>query len=308
MSQLPHVNILLSTYNGEQYLAQQLDSLLAQTYPNITIYIRDDGSNDHTMSIITRYHSKNRDKIILLNDTPASNLGYMQSFWTLLRDSRESDYYAFCDQDDIWHPDKIKLGVCALEKEEEKLPLLYTSSYDYYDENLQFIGDGPKIPNGLRLKDTLFYTYTAGFTIIVNHILKEMALETLSLTCIPHDNWCQKIALSMGKLIYDSTPTAKYRRHSSTATYSTSSKLILITNWLKNDVLGQGLSSNRFVIKRFYEEYRDRICISDRKALEIFMEQPFSMQIYLKRLFYPKRLRPSLGGELALRLCFLMNK
>lgn len=312
MPSCPKVNILLSTYNGEKYLALQLDSLLAQTYKNITIYIRDDGSKDNTLSILDSYCQKTLSsqgpKIVLLDNPEGKNLGYMESFWTLLRESDSADYYAFCDQDDFWFPEKVEFGVKTLEKESTALPLLYSSSFVYCDENMNFSGNPTVINAPVLFKDVLFYTPAFGFTILINRALRDIALSASSLENIPHDGWCQKIAASMGKFIYDPVQTARYRRHSSTVTYANSNKLQLIVQWFKNDVLGIGLSEYHFVLKRFYEEYADRLEESSLFCLHTFMEQSTTLPLYFKRLLFFKRLRPSLGGELALRLCFLLNK
>lgn len=311
MSSCPKVNILLSTYNGENYLSTQLDSLLDQTYQNITIYIRDDGSKDSTLSILKAYEQRSLTsdhRIILLNNSSGQNLGYMKSFWTLLKESEPADYYAFCDQDDFWLPNKVELGIRALKQENTNLPLLYSSSFQYCDENMNFSGDPTAISTPVTFKDVLFYTPAFGFTVIINHTLRNIALSASSLDNIPHDGWCQKIAASMGKFIYDPTQTARYRRHSSTVTYANSNKLQLVFKWLKNDVLGIGLSEYRFILKRFYEEYADRLDASSLFCLQTFMEQPVTLPLYFKRLLFAKRLRPSLGGELALRLCFMLNK
>ena len=92
------VNILLSTYNGEKYLPEQLDSLLKQTYQNIAIYVRDDGSRDNTLSILEEYQNQCNKKedgpqIVILKEDKPVNLGYMESFWTLLGMCEKADYY-----------------------------------------------------------------------------------------------------------------------------------------------------------------------------------------------------------------------
>lgn len=301
----PKVNILLSTYNGEKYLVSQLDSLLSQTYKNITIYVRDDGSVDATRDILQRYAQKGL--VVVLNDAEHNNLGYMESFWRLLRKSGKADYYAFCDQDDIWLSNKVELGVKALECENGKLPLLYSSSFVYCDENLNLEGYPPPMKVPIQFKDVMFYTPAFGFTIIINKVLRDIALSASCLKGIPHDGWCQKIAASMGKIVYDTTQTAKYRRHSETVTYVSSKKAKMITQWIKNDILGIGLSEFRYILKRFYEEYADRMKDPDLYYLYTFMEKETTPSVYLKRLFALVRFRPSLGGELALRLCFLLN-
>lgn len=303
----PKVHILLSTYNGERYLSQQLDSLLSQTYPNITIYIRDDGSKDGTLQIISHYIEVSLEapgpEIVLLPSS-GKNLGYMSSFWLLLQECGSADYYAFCDQDDVWLPDKVERGISALEKEEAALPLLYSSSFIYCDEKMNFTGNPVPMSDHIAFKDVMFYTPAFGFTILINEALRQKALSATSLEKIPHDGWCQKIAASMGKFIYDPRQTAKYRRHSSTVTYANSSRLQLVGKWIKNDLLGIGLSEYYFILERFFEEYGNQLGSHDQKALELFRAHSRVRLRYFKKLFYPERLRPSMGGELALRICF----
>ena len=308
------VNILLSTYNGEKYLREQLNSLLQQTYQNIVIYVRDDGSEDDTMRILKeyqrRYHETRDDEpqIIILDEAKQENLGYMESFWTLLRKCEEADYYAFCDQDDVWLPDKVKRGVEALQKENGNIPLLYSAGFVYCDENMEITGYPAQISVPVNFKDVLFYTPAYGFTIMINNKLREQALGATSLEDMPHDGWCQKIATAMGKFVYDSTVTAKYRRHSNTVTYAGSQKLKLVIKWLKNEIFANGMDEYYRVLRHFYEEYENDLSIANKIKLQIFMKKDNSMRTYLKRLFWKERLRPSLGGEIALRISFLLNK
>lgn len=344
----PKVNILLSTYNGEAFLAEQLDSLLAQDYPNITIYVRDDGSTDKTMEILRCYIDRQADvtassenpmqtsksssscAIILLNEAgvPAQNLGYKESFWTLLRESAPADFYAFCDQDDYWEPDKISRGVAKLTGYDASLPLLYSSSFDYYDENMTYTGSPARMHDPIRFGETLFYTPAFGFTILINHTLRTLALSSSDLTDIPHDCWCEKLAALYGRFVYDKTVTARYRRHSKTVTYVNASKLQLTLRWIRNDIFGSVMPEYYFYLRRLYEEYGTRytpedesidlsssaemirISVSDEdlKLLELFRGQKKTVSLYFRRLFHPRRLRPTLGGEAALRICFLLNR
>lgn len=308
------VNILLSTYNGEKYLREQLDSLLRQTYQNIVIYVRDDGSEDDTMKILKEYQNRCHERrggeprIIILNEDKQVNLGYMKSFWTLLRKCEKADYYAFCDQDDVWLPDKVKRGVEALEKENGNIPLLYSSGFVYCNENMEITGYPAQISDPVNFKDVLFYTPAYGFTIMINNELLERALSAASLKDMPHDGWCQKIATAMGKFIYDSTITAKYRRHASTVTYAGAHKVKLVIKWLRNEIFGSGMEEYYRVLRHFYDEYERSLSDSDKEKLRILMKRENSMWFYLRRLFWKERLRPTIGGEVALRISFLMNK
>ena len=93
--------ILMATYNGEQYVAEQIDSLLAQTDSDWTLYIHDDGSKDHTQEIISKY-AETHDNIVVM-DFPGGN-GAKENFFKMMF-SVDADYYMLCDQDDVWLPE-----------------------------------------------------------------------------------------------------------------------------------------------------------------------------------------------------------
>ncbi len=111
--------VLLSTYNGEKYLAKQLDSLLEQELSPDKIIIRDDGSNDGTLSIIKDYAEQNK----IIEYYCGENKGPAGSFWDLICNCEKADYYALCDQDDYWFKDKLKVAVETIEKEDNNIPL-----------------------------------------------------------------------------------------------------------------------------------------------------------------------------------------
>ena len=114
------VAILMSTYNGEKYLDEQIGSILAQEGVDVTLYIRDDGSSDRTAEII-KYYCKSYHNVSF---TQGENLGVGNSFMQLVYDAKDVYYYyAFADQDDIWLPEKIKMAADKIK--ESKRPLLY---------------------------------------------------------------------------------------------------------------------------------------------------------------------------------------
>lgn len=118
------VAVLLSSYNGEKYIKSQIDSLLNQTYSNMKIYIRDDCSTDNTLSIIKSYSD---DRIVIVESD--KNIGYPGGFYELLRLCDKEDYYSFCDQDDVWNPEKVERAVKKLEQLDESKPNLYFAAY-----------------------------------------------------------------------------------------------------------------------------------------------------------------------------------
>ena len=123
------LTVLLSTFNGERYLREQLDSLLSQTVRATEIFVRDDGSTDGTVSILKDYAQRDA-----LHWCEGENIGPGRSFWRLLSACGEADYCAFCDQDDVWDEDKLETAVDALKRLNPELPALYCSDVRVTDE------------------------------------------------------------------------------------------------------------------------------------------------------------------------------
>ena len=127
------VLVLLSTYNGEKYLREQLDSVLSQEGVDVSLLIRDDGSKDGTLNILKEYSVKDN-----VNYYEGVNCGPSESFHDLMRHAKGYDYYAFCDQDDVWNNDKLITAVRLLEEKKQDLPLLYCSNLNVVDEHLNY--------------------------------------------------------------------------------------------------------------------------------------------------------------------------
>lgn len=304
------INILLSTYNGEKYLIDQLDSIFQQTHQNFTLYIRDDGSTDSTLALLDAYtknHPDYADQIRLLANPERKNLGYMDSFWTLLDKCEPADYYAFCDQDDIWLPNKLEAGLNHLQVEKANCPLLYFSNFYHCNEDLSVKRPLSVSYQSLSLQDVIFYTPAFGFSIIINHNLRQLALQTQNHHELPHDGWLQKLAAAFGKIIHDPTCTAYYRRHEKAVTSQNKSILSLILNWITNDILGESMKKTHYILNQFFQEYNSFLDCKDAEMLELFATNEKSFTIWRQRITYPGKLRPSFSGRLALRLCFLLN-
>lgn len=303
--------ILMSTYNGSLYIEEQLESIFRQNYQNFELWIRDDGSKDDTVEIIKRYKSKlepkQAEKITLIS-TELGNVGYMKSFWYLLQNCPKAEAYAFCDQDDVWEVDKLERGAQHLKEENERIPVLYTSRFAYYSGEMEFQEEGIRYPYEVTFDKVAFYTPAFGFTIMINEALREKALSAKDLTNIPHDAWCLKVATAFGKVAYDEAVTARYRRHGSTVTHASASKWKLIQEWVNKDIFHGNLRERYWFLKRFAEEYRNELSIQDKVFIKLFEEQKCSFVLKFKRIFYRHRLRPTLGGEVALRVCFLLGK
>ncbi|WP_184543769.1 glycosyltransferase family 2 protein [Mucilaginibacter sp. FT3.2] len=226
MAETPLVSIALCTYNGARYLSQQLDTLIAQTYGNIEIIAVDDCSTDGTHEILTQYAQLHKQIAVYKNK---SNVGFARNFEIAFRHSK-GEFLAFCDQDDLWHPDKIRLQVECIGDNQ----LIYHDS-EFIDADGKLLSyrspyslDENDIRNSSRM--SAFYNFyrgsepevfllencVSGHTILVRRSLLRHALPFDR--HFYHDWWLAYVAVNMGTIDYIPECLVKYRRHDESAT------------------------------------------------------------------------------------------
>ena len=236
------VAILMSTYNGQKYLREQMESLLQQEGVALKIVVRDDGSKDNTIQILEEYSHK-YDFITVLKE---NNVGVSKSFNCLCKyacDNVEADYYAFCDQDDVWDKDKLLIAVNKLENLPNDKPNLYFSNLKMVDENLNYIRD-LFTPGEVRIGSpmALIQVFTYGCTCVFNR-------KGLDDYCaIPvnemfHDHWIFELCTYLGSVYYDEAAHINYRQHSSNVSGAKSKGLKLLKVRL-NTFFKRGLEHN----------------------------------------------------------------
>jgi glycosyltransferase involved in cell wall biosynthesis len=214
------IDILLSTYNGEDYIEEQLESIFAQDIHEWHILIRDDGSTDRSVSIIEEFASRYPDKITVIVE-PSGRLDIPGAFECLLENST-SPYVAFCDQDDVWHLDKLRLlreRILQLEGDsEEKTPVLVHSDLRVVNDELVELADSfwkyQKLnPSKMQsLERLLLQNCVTGCATMVNRALVDRALP-IPKVAIMHDWWFALFAASAGKIEGLSARTTEYRQH-----------------------------------------------------------------------------------------------
>ncbi|PCH62200.1 MAG: hypothetical protein COC19_03145 [SAR86 cluster bacterium] len=231
--------ILLSTYNGAAFLAEQLDSLLAQSYKNFIVVMRDDGSSDDTLEILQDYQQRHPQYFTLL-ENDGINLGACAGFSFLMQYTLDnktslglaSAYMMFCDQDDTWHVDKVKIEMGRmLETEAElisqkgglqdtvqgKTAVLVHSDLAVVDENGALIAASFMTYQGLSsnkksLSQLLLSNTVTGCTALANEALIEQALP-LSENAIMHDWWLAINAAAFGSIVFENSALVNYRQH-----------------------------------------------------------------------------------------------
>ena len=215
------VTVLLSTYNGGNYLAEQLDSLVAQQGVDVDILVRDDGSTDNTRELLDKWQEKGA-----LSWYTSENLGPGKSFIHLLKSAAPGGYYAFCDQDDVWLPEKLKLTMekmLAVEKTNPGKPVIVHTDMYVVDERLNIVHDSFWRSSGLRPDILRTFPYLCvcnsvnGCTIVMNSTARELILEKyVEQELIIHDVISALTVSYYGGIIdYIEAPTVLYRQHSS---------------------------------------------------------------------------------------------
>ena len=230
-SKVKTVCVLMSTYNGEKYLREQIDSIINQVNVKVILFVRDDGSADSTCSILKEYKNENK-----LEYVCGRNVGYVNSFMTMLRDASEADYYALSDQDDIWDKDKLSIAVSALEKCNDAA--LYCSNARLVDEKLDFIKNENKRPK-ISFGSSLVKNFATGCTMVFNNDLKRKVCASNPDYISSHDSWICRVCFAVGgTVIFDDVPHISYRQHGSNVVGSNASNIAKIKNRfmkLKND-------------------------------------------------------------------------
>lgn len=297
------VAIIMSTYNGEKYIKEQLDSLILQTYKNIEIYIRDDGSKDNTINIIKEY--MNNYKNIFLNE--GENIGFINSFFELLNMCDNADYYAYCDQDDVWMEDKISRAVNHLSNLDNNKPALYFSNSDYYDTDLNYIDTAEK-KKYYNFRNSLVECVTQGMTMVINKKTKEEISKNRPEVCLYHDWWTYMICSGFGEIIYDDESLVKYRRHNKSVTVEGKSRFELFKWRISQFILGDSLKKIKIQLREYKKLYYNELSEDNKKILNLFTNEKYSFLIALKKFFYPKRFRRKLIDEISVRILFLFGK
>jgi len=204
----------MATFNGGRFLAEQLDSLQGQTVSNWQLYVSDDGSTDGTMDIIHRYQSEwSADKI---QYRLGPQKGFAQNFLSLACDPYiKADYFAFCDQDDVWLPEKLSVAIEHIARESSTGQLYaYGGRTTYTDENLKQTGMSPLFVFPRTFRNALIQSIAGGNTMVFNQATKTL-LEKVGLVPTPsHDWWLYQLVTGAGGVMYyDPKPHIFYRQH-----------------------------------------------------------------------------------------------
>lgn len=213
------IAILLATYNGETYIAEQLDSLFKQTEQDFEIFIHDDGSKDTTLEMIESFIKKYPERITLLEDV-GDGRGAMGSFMWLL-DRVEADYYMFCDQDDVWLPSKIQVSMDKMREIESRVPdkaVMIHTDLRIVDSDLNTMYESFWAYAGYHVDLMRKFEYAAvnnvftGCTMLINRRARDLSLPYHPKAPM-HDWWIGLVVAKRGVVDNVKQATVLYRQH-----------------------------------------------------------------------------------------------
>lgn len=296
------VTLLLSTYNGGQFLLAQLNSLYNQTHQDIKILVRDDGSKDNTLELLKAEHDKG--KLELLH--AEHNLGATNSFFVLLQTAAatDTDYIAFCDQDDIWETDKIERAVSLLNAIEN--PALYCSCLSVVDEGLGFLNYS-SAPRKIGFGNALVENIAVGCTMVLNRA----AINLLCSRRLPnevyiHDWWCYLVISAFGNIVFDTEARIKYRQHGNNV-------IGIASNWCAvwRRKFARLLSDRLWISEQalvLHELFANQLNKNQRELLELLLKSKFCFYYRVRLALSPQVWRQKTVDNIILRFVILLNR
>lgn len=267
--------VLLSTYNGEKYLEEQLESIASQQGVLPQIVVRDDGSKDRTLQILDEWSQKGQ-----LSWYGGENIGPARSFMHLLKHVDDYDYYAFSDQDDFWLSDKMEAAIKKLKPYRNK-PALYFCQTELVDKDLHRIGSVVIHPH-LTFGEALVYQFVGGCTMVMNRALRQIINKYMPQYLSMHDIWIYDVAQAIGAhVVFDEVPHILYRQHGGNVTGQSTSTM---TEWKHRTgrLVKHDLHSRSKVAREIYQGFHDRIPKENLRILQDFIDGKTHLRKRLK--------------------------
>lgn len=274
------VVVLLSTYNGEKYLEEQLNTIIEQKNVDVTILARDDHSSDSTQDILRKWQKTEK-----LSWYTGGNMGPALSFMDLIFNAPEADYYAFADQDDVWNQEKLITAIHMLSKNEEGYAL-YAGRTMMVTESLDLINLS-KMPLKIDLSSSFLKSFASGCTMVFNRnlALKLQAFKFKELT--DHDWWVCNLCLALGgELIFDQTPHIQYRQHGNNV-IGGRTRILDIFKYRINKVKKDKTHTRQSMAKNILDNYSNEINRENIKLLESIAYYRDGLIKYFTLLFTP---------------------
>ena len=297
--------VMMSTYNGEKHLHEQIDSILNQkTEHEVHLRIRDDGSTDKTCDIVAEYIENHPGQVEMIR---GENLGYNGSFFSLIQGAEGYDYYSISDQDDVWLPDKLQIACDEIDKVKEDIPILYASTSYLVHDDLVPYGTTRKKEREMTMYNTIIQNICPGHTQVMNNRLIELLKGDIDTSRIyVYDSWIQNVANLYGKIVFDNESHTYYRQYEGNQLGSGVGKIGQLLTSRKRTDTGDGHKYRR-QIEYFLDKNKDQII---RKSFYNEIHSFVQARTFFTRCKYLigcKLFRQSKLETLAFKIAVLVN-
>lgn len=298
------VAILLATYNGAEYIGEFLDSLCAQSFSDFCIYVRDDGSIDATLEILSEYASKLNIRLL----PSQGRLGPAKGFFRIMEEAGGGHAcYLLADQDDFWYPDKVERAVMALRDHADEV-LLYCTRLEYVDKELRHL-DFSRVPRLLALENAVIENVATGCTVAITPRARQEVLVPRPYGFIMHDWWLYMYCAAFGKVIYDAEPSIKYRQHGSNTIGAATGFLDdFLRRWKRFAKRDGGVHLLSRQVRAFLCCYGDRLTPQHRHLLNLLDAGTDHMFTRVRIAIHPLVSRQTRLDTFIMRLLFLIGR
>lgn len=299
------VQVLLSTYNGEKYISDQIDSILKQSYHNIKLLVRDDGSTDRTGEILKFYHDQYPTQVQYYL---GKNIGIVNSYLELLNHADKScEYFCFCDQDDVWLPDKVSRALDFLQPY-HSIPAMVCTSTHVTDESLRPINVWPKPPSrGPSFYNAMVQNIAVGATVTLNqHAWRIISGKSVCSKNIQmHDWWVYLCVSAFGKVSFDPKPSILYRQHDNNSVGGETTLYKMLKRKWNSYKRHKGQRLLHKQAEEFFRTYGDLLDADKKEQLLLFLKERETIRDRIAYLLKSKVYRNSPFEQLLFKILIL---
>ena len=301
------IAILMGTFNGAKYLREQLQSLADQTFRNWSLHVSDDGSTDASCEIV-RDFAASVPQTVAMRRGPQS--GFVENFLALARDEDiDADLFAFCDQDDVWYPDKLtRAHRWFASLQDGAIPAVYLSRTELVDRDGAHLGLSPLFVRPPSFRNALVQSIGGANTMVFNQAARRLLHAAAGTTAVSHDWAVYLLVTAVGGIVYyDDAPTLKYRQHGGNLMGSNRGWRAIATR--AGLVFGGTLGAWTTVNQRLLATIEQRLTPDNRETLALFSQARVAgLPTRLLSLQRSGVYRQSRLGTLGLMLATLLGK
>ena len=300
---LKKTQILLSTYNGEGYLREQLDSILAlEGAEDISLFIRDDGSTDQTRAILAEYEKHESIRVLY-----GENVGLNASMQILFENAdRDCFYFAYADQDDVWLKDKVAKAVRMLDECDPAIPTLYAARSHLTDIHGNIIGETCLPTRPVCFANALVQNVCIGHTQVYNRAMLDLLCTHSHTDAFVIDHWAYLIATAFGKVVFDPSLVTLYRQHGKNSIGYGNTAASKVKNRIRRARAGVPAAHAKQATALF-TAFGDELSPKDRKTVTRFLASRRGFFRRLGYLLHPDAYRQGLLENLGFRMLYLFG-